>query len=40
VWDAVIAAVVFYALWSLVHFIRTEVGWSEVGHVVVLGVYT
>jgi NitT/TauT family transport system permease protein len=40
VWDAVIAAVVFYALWSLVHFISTEVGWSEVGHVLVLGVYT
>jgi NitT/TauT family transport system permease protein len=40
VWDAVIAAVVFYALWSLVHFISTEVGWNEVGHVLVLGVYT
>jgi len=40
VWDAVIAAVVFYALWSLVHFIRTEVGWTEVGHVLMLGVYT
>jgi NitT/TauT family transport system permease protein len=39
-WDAVIAAVVFYALWSLVHFISTEVGWSEVGHVLILGVYT
>lgn len=40
VWDAVIAAVVFYALWSLGHFISTEVGWSEVGHVFVLGLYT
>ena len=40
VWDAVIAAVVFYALWSLGHFIRAEVGWSEVGHVFVLGLYT
>jgi len=40
VWDAVIAAVVFYALWSLGHFIRTEVGWTEVGHVFVLGLYT
>jgi NitT/TauT family transport system permease protein len=40
VWDAVITAVVFYALWSLVHFISTEVGWREVGHVLVLGVYT
>jgi NitT/TauT family transport system permease protein len=40
VWDAVIAAVVFYALWSLVHFISTEVGWAEVGHVLTLGCYT
>jgi len=40
IWDAVIAAVVFYALWELGHFISTEVGWSEVLHVGVLGVYT
>ncbi|MBY0558180.1 MAG: ABC transporter permease subunit [Burkholderiaceae bacterium] len=40
VWDAVIAAVVFYAIWSLVHFISTEVGWGEVGHVLLLGLYT
>jgi NitT/TauT family transport system permease protein len=40
VWDAVIAAVVFYALWSLGHFISSEVGWAEVGHVLVLGLYT
>lgn len=40
VWDAVIAAVVFYALWTLVHFIHTEVGWSEVGHVFLLGCAT
>jgi len=40
VWDAVIVAVVFYALWSLGHFISTEVGWAEVGHVLVLGIYT
>ena len=40
VWDAVIAAVVFYALWSLGHFIRAEVGWGEVGRVLVLGCYT
>ena len=40
VWDAVIAAVVFYALWSLVHFISTEVGWAEVGRVLTLGCYT
>lgn len=40
VWDAVIVAVVFYALWSLGHFISTEVGWAEAGHVLVLGMYT
>ncbi|MET0321769.1 MAG: ABC transporter permease subunit [Duganella sp.] len=39
-WDAVIVAVVFYALWSLGHFISTEVGWGEVGHVLVLGMVT
>jgi len=32
--------VVFYAIWSLVHFISTEVGWGEVGHVLLLGLYT
>ena len=40
IWDAVIAAVVFYALWTLIHFVHNEVGWSEVGHVFVLGFYT
>jgi NitT/TauT family transport system permease protein len=40
IWDAVIAAVVFYALWTLIHFVHTEVGWSEVGRVFVLGCYT
>ncbi len=40
IWDAAIAAVVFYALWILVHFIRAEVGWNEVGHAFVLGFYT
>jgi NitT/TauT family transport system permease protein len=40
VFDAVIAALVFYALWTLIHFIHTEVGWGEVGRVFVLGVYT
>ena len=40
VWDAVIVAVVFYALWTLGHFISTEVGWREVGHVLLLGCYT
>ena len=40
VWDAVIAAAIFYAIWTLVHFIHTEVGWSEVGRVFLLGIYT
>jgi NitT/TauT family transport system permease protein len=40
IWDALIAAVVLYALWTLIHFIHTEVGWGEVGHVFVLGLYT
>ena len=40
IWDAVIAAVIFYALWTLAHFIHAEVGWSEVGRVFVLGCYT
>ncbi|HET7032587.1 MAG TPA: ABC transporter permease subunit [Casimicrobiaceae bacterium] len=38
--DAAIAALVFYALWTLVSFIHTEVGWAEVGRVLVLGCYT
>jgi NitT/TauT family transport system permease protein len=40
IWDAIIAAIVFYALWTLIHFIHAEVGWSEVGRVCVLGFYT
>ncbi len=40
IWDAIIAAVIFYALWTLIHFIHTEVGWGEVGRVFVLGFYT
>lgn len=40
IWDAVIASVVFYSLWTLFNFIHTEVSWSEVGHVFVLGFYT
>jgi NitT/TauT family transport system permease protein len=40
IWDGVITAIIFYALWTLVHFIQTEVGWSEVGRVFVLGFYT
>jgi NitT/TauT family transport system permease protein len=40
VWDAVIAAAAFYALWTLAHFIHAEVGWGEVGRAFVLGFYT
>ncbi|HEX4329209.1 MAG TPA: ABC transporter permease subunit [Burkholderiales bacterium] len=40
VWDALIAAAVIYALWTLLNFIHTEVGWAEVGHVVMLGSFT
>ena len=39
-WDAAIAAGLFYAVWALVRFIHHEVGWSEVGHVIVLACYT
>jgi NitT/TauT family transport system permease protein len=38
--DAALAALVFYALWMLVSFIHAEVGWMEVGRVLVLGCYT
>ena len=40
IWDAVIAAVAFYALCLLIHFVHTEVGWGEAGHVFILGIYT
>jgi NitT/TauT family transport system permease protein len=40
IWDGVVTAIIFYALWTLVHFIQTEVGLSEVGRVFVLGFYT
>jgi NitT/TauT family transport system permease protein len=39
-WDALLTAAVLIALWRLVVFIHTEVGWHEVGHVFVLGSYT
>ncbi|MDB6002122.1 MAG: binding-protein-dependent transport system inner rane component [Rhizobacter sp.] len=39
-WDAFLAAAVLLALWQLASFVRAEVGWSEVGHVFVLGLYT
>ena len=38
--DAVLAAAVMLAVIWLVRFIHSEVGWSEVGHVFVLGTYT
>ena len=40
IWDAVIVAVVFYALWTLIHFVHSEVGFGEVAHVLLLGFYT
>jgi len=40
VWDAVLAALIMFASWRLMTFIHAEVGWSEVGHVFVLGFYT
>ncbi|HET7835203.1 MAG TPA: ABC transporter permease subunit [Variovorax sp.] len=39
-WDAVLAAAVLLAVVWLVRFIHAEVGWSEVVHVFVLGLYT
>ncbi|MDM0069320.1 ABC transporter permease subunit [Variovorax sp. J31P207] len=39
-WDAVLAAAVLLAVVWLVRFIHAEVGWSEVAHVFVLGLYT
>jgi NitT/TauT family transport system permease protein len=39
-WDAVVAACVLLAIWQLVHFIHSSVGWAEVGHVFLLGFYT
>jgi NitT/TauT family transport system permease protein len=39
-WDAVVAACVLIAVWQLVNFIHSAVGWAEVGHVFLLGFYT
>jgi len=39
-WDAALAALIMFATWRLLTFILTEVGWSEVVHVFVLGFYT
>jgi NitT/TauT family transport system permease protein len=40
VWDALVMALVLLALWRLLTFIHTEVGWGEVAHVFVLGFFT
>jgi len=40
VWDAVVAAGVMFAVWRLVGFVHAEVGWAEVGHVLLLGLAT
>ena len=39
-WDALVAALVLFALWRLVSFIHTEVGWGEAAHVFKLGLFT
>ncbi|MBV8656889.1 MAG: ABC transporter permease subunit [Burkholderiales bacterium] len=39
-WDAIIAAAVMIAVWQLIRFIHSEVGWAEVGHVFSLGLAT
>ncbi len=36
-WDAVLAAAVMLAVWRLIQFVHTEVGWAEAGHVFMLG---
>ncbi|MBW8846670.1 MAG: ABC transporter permease subunit [Burkholderiales bacterium] len=39
-WDAIVAALVLFAVWRLVSFIHGEVGWGEAAHVLKLGFYT
>ncbi len=39
-WDAVIAAAVMVALYHLIRFVHSEVGWAEAGHVFGLGLLT
>jgi NitT/TauT family transport system permease protein len=39
-WDALLAALVLFALARLLGFIHSEVGWAEAGHVFKLGFYT
>jgi NitT/TauT family transport system permease protein len=40
VWDALLAAAALFAVWRLVGFVHTEVGWPEAAHVFLLGLYT
>jgi NitT/TauT family transport system permease protein len=39
-WDALVVAGLLLAAWRLVLFVHAEVGWAEVGHVFLLGIYT
>jgi NitT/TauT family transport system permease protein len=39
-WDLILAVAVMLALYRLAVFVHSDVGWSEVGHVVVLGMIT
>ena len=39
-WDALLAAAILFAAWRLWTFVHDAVGWSEVVHVFVLGIYT
>ncbi len=40
VWDAVLVLVAGYASLQLIVYVHSEVGWAEVGHVVLLGLIT
>ena len=40
VWDGLLALAVVLAVLGLLRFVHAEVGWAEVGHVLLLGLYT
>ncbi len=40
VWYALVCALALYAVWQIITFVGTEVHWSDVGTVFVLGLYT
>src|SRR3984957_13384540 len=40
IWNVILVAVVLFALIQIARFIHAEVGWNEVGHVVILGSIT